>query len=489
MIILDNITNKSGQTDFIDYVIKNYEKEDNPTFVNTCDGWDYYTSHNKIRDKVRKVTGIDAEGRPYTKTSDVLSNTQLTHNFYRKLVNQKVSYVLGRPFTINQTKITDRTKADTISKALEPYLDDTLYCEIQTAAADAIIGGMGWIYNYYKDGKIKFDRIDPRQIIPIWKDAKHKVIDAIIHKYLRYEFLSSGELKKIKCVDYYTTIGRTKYEYDISGKLVEVEKLTAYININGGIYNWDRMPWTWFKYSPSDECLLTNVKSLIDEYDFLESCVSDIIKDSPNSYMVIKGYSAGSIEEFQRNANEYRKLFVQSDGGVDSLETPLQVDQIKLQWEQIRKDIFEFGQGVDTINTDLRDTSGAALRHIYSDLDMDCSKWMTLLKQSIQNILYFIFVDIFLKTGKDYINANFDIIFNTDIVINESETVTNLMNSKDILPMKTLIAQSPYVVNAEEEYEEWKREQQEKAQLEIEVDKATETKEVSNGKTDNTNNT
>ena len=126
----------------------------------------------------------------------------------------------------------------------------------------------------------------------------------------------------------------------------------------------------------------------------------------------------------------------------------------------------------DTINTDLRDTSGVALRHIYSDLDMDCSKWSTLLKQSIQNILHFIFADILFNTNEDYVDSEFDIIFNTDIVVNESETITNLMNSKNILPMKTLIAQSPYVINAEEEYAEWKREQNEKLQQEIQLAQA-----------------
>jgi len=475
MIVLSNITNKANQKDFIQYVIQNYEKEDNKEYTDMLDGWSYYDGENEIKDKERKVTGIDSEGNPYAKTSEVLSNTKLTHNFYRKLINQKVSYVLGRPFSLNHTINSSREDIDKLSKVVRPYLTDTLYCEIQTAAGDGIVGGVGWIYTYYKDGKIKFDQIDPKQVIAIWKDAKKKELDSIIHKYLRYEF-NGKEMINIKCVDYYTLSGRTRYEYDITGKLIEVKPLEAYININGINYNWDRIPWTWFKYDSNCSCLLNRVKSLIDEYDYLESLVSDMIKDSPNAYMVIKGYSAGSIEEFQRNSTEYRKLFVQADGGVDSLETPLQVTEIKLQWEQIRKDVFEFGQGVDTVNTDLRDTSGAALRHIYSDLDMDCSKWMTLLKQSIQNILYFIFVDILVNSEEDFINANFDILFNTDIVINESETVTNLMNSKDILPMKTLIAQSPYVVDAEAEYAQWQKEQQEKLQMQIDLADASKNK-------------
>ncbi len=480
MIVLDNITNKTDQKDFIEYVIQNYEKADNPTFVNLNMGWDYYTSKNEINKKQRMVTGIDAEGRPYNKVSQTLSNTKLIHNFYRKLVNQKVSYVLGRPFTLHHNISGNREYIDKLSRAIKPYLNDVLFSEIQQAAADAIIGGCGFIYCYYDtDHKLRFDRIDPKQIIPVWKDGKHKVLDSVIHKYSRYEFQPTKNMVEIKCVDYYTKSGRTKYEYDINGKLIEKDKLTAYVNINGVKGGWDRIPWTWFKYSPDDECLLTNIKSLIDEYDQIQSSVSDMIKDSPNAYMVIKGYSAGSVEEFQRNATEYRKLFVQADGGVDSLETPLQVDQIKLQWEQLRKDVFEFGQGVDTINTDLRDTSGVALRHIYSDLDMDCSKWSTLLKQSVQNILYFVFADVLFNTGEDYIDANFDIIFNTDIVVNESETVTNLMNSKDILPMKTLIAQSPFTINAEEEYAEWEREQQEKLDRDIQLATAKQTnKEV-----------
>ena len=49
MIVLDNITNKTDQKDFIEYVIQNYEKSDNPTFVNLNLGWQYYTSNNNIK--------------------------------------------------------------------------------------------------------------------------------------------------------------------------------------------------------------------------------------------------------------------------------------------------------------------------------------------------------------------------------------------------------------------------------------------------------
>ena len=469
--MLSNIINKSKQEDFILFMVNRYVSDENPEYREMIEGWDYYSKNNKlIEEKKRLVIGIDSENRPFDQESKVLSCTKLSHNYYRKLVNQKVSYVLGRPFTIKQTTGSDETNVNNMIVDTSKYLTDSLYDKIQKAGRDGIIGKLGWIYTYYENNSLHFDRIDPKQVIPVWKNDTNKELDAVIHKYSRYEFVKN-QITEIKCVDFYTIDGRTKYEYENTGRLNKVSELEPYISINGKSMKWDRIPWTWFKYDDDSNSLLSKVKSLIDEYDYLTSAVSDMIKDNPNSYMVIKGYSAASVEEFQKNSTQYRKLFVQADGGVDTLEQPLQIDQIMLHIEQIRKDIYEFGQGVDAVNKEVKNTSYVALRHLYSDLDMDCSYWMTQLKQSIHNIFYFILVDIMLREGKDYIDTNFDILFNISVITNKTEDVQNLVALKGIQPTKTLLEFSPYTINGEEEYSKYMQEVEDQFQRDLKLKK------------------
>ena len=59
------------------------------------------------------------------------------------------------------------------------------------------------------------------------------------------------------------------------------------------------------------------------------------------------------------------------------------------------------------------------------------------------------------KTEKgNYENEHVELIFNRDIQINETETISNIQNSKGIISDKTLIANHPWVTDIESELEQ-----------------------------------
>ena len=136
--------------------------------------------------------------------------------------------------------------------------------------------------------------------------------------------------------------------------------------------------------------------------------------------------------------------------------------------ERLRQDIYEFGQGVNTSDKDIRDTSGVALRFIYADLDMDCVDWGGEVKWSLMKLFWFIQQDIMSKTGKDYTNVRYDIVFNTDVIINESETVLNCMNSVGLVSGKTIAANHPWTLDADKEMHTLKQETEQTYELEAE---------------------
>lgn len=475
--IADNSPQGNQQTAFIQAVISEFKGSDAYKFMEVAQR--YYKNDSDIKEKKRTVIAKDMENNAVLKESKVLSNNKLQHNFMKKLTRQKIGYMLGRPFTLTEINPKDE-EAKKFFEALQDYLDIAFYKFIKNVARDSIVKGIGWVQVYYNEaGQLKLRRCAPEEIIPLWADEDHTILDAVIRNYKVEQYIGADK-KTIEYVEYYTHEGVYYYMYDDTGHLVanpdEVHNPGTHFYVKPedveteepvGV-NWAEIPFIPFKYDPDEQSLLSRIKSLIDDYDHKTSGISDNIDDHPNSITVVKNYDGASKEEFVQNKNEYRTIFVQGDGDAKSLETPLNVADQDKHLERLRRDIYEFGQGVDTADKDIRDTSGVALRFLYADLDMDCVDWGGEVKWSLMKLLWFIQQDIASKTGQDYTNVKYDIVFNTDVIINETETVQNCMNSIGVVSRRTIAANHPWTLDADKEVEEMDAEVEQTYELEAE---------------------
>lgn len=492
-IISAIIGDKSGsgkdQRDFLQRVISDFEDSPVRHFMDVADR--YYKNDPDIRDARRTVIGKDLDNNAILMESKVLSNNKLTHNFMKKLTRQKIAYMLGKPFTLTNTEADDEV-AKAFFDACKPYMDLEFFKLIKNVGRDSIVKGIGWLMAYYnEEGVLKFKRCAPEEIIPLWKDSDHTHLDSVIRKFSVEEY-KGGEKNTLKYVEYYTTDGIYYYKYDEkTGNLVPDESypenpgnyfsIRTEDNTEQGI-NWSRIPFIPFKYDPDEQSLLSRIKSLIDDYDKKTSGVANSIDDFPNSITVVKNYDGASKEEFVQNKNEYRTIFVQGDGDAKALETKLNISEIDTHLERLRQDIYEFGQGVNTSDKDIRDTSGVALRFIYADLDMDCIDWGQEVQWSLMKLFWFIQQDIMAKKGIDYSKVSYNIVFNTDIIINETETITNCFTSKGIISDKTIAANHPWVLDAEKEMEDMHSDMVEDLELEAEYGNEPSNNVGNNGK-------
>lgn len=476
--IADDSSQGAQQTAFVQAMITEFKGSAAYKFMEVAQR--YYENDPDIRDKKRTVIAKDMENNAVLKESKVLTNNQLKHNFMKKLTRQKIGYMLGKPFTLTEVRDDDKDAKEFFT-ALQEYLDMPFFKFIKNVARDSIVKGIAWVQVYYNEaGQLKMRRCAPEEIIPIWADADHTVLDALIRCY-NVEQYTGADKKTIKYAEYYTHEGVYYYVYNDVGKLV----LNPNIKNNPGSHfylkkedvqseestqgvNWQEIPFIPFKYDPDEQSLLTRIKTLVDDYDKKTSGIADAIDDHPNSITVVKNYDGASKEEFVQNKNEYRTIFVQGDGDAKALETPLNVSDLDKHLERLRQDIYEFGQGVNTADKDIRDTSGVALRFIYADLDMDCVDWGGEVKWSLMKLIWFIQQDMIFKTGVDYTKVKYDIVFNTDVIINESETVLNCMNSVGLVSGRTIAANHPWTLDAEKELVTLKKETEQTYELEAE---------------------
>src|SRR5690606_8360004 len=280
--------------------------------------------------------------------------------------------------------------------------------------------------------ELSFKKIPSEEIIPLWRDAAHTDLDAIIRVY-EVETFEGTEKKDVTKVEFWNREGIRRYilEENLLIPDVEIGEFVPHvtvINPDGTEqgFNWERVPFICFKYNDEEIPLVKFVKSLVDDYDKQKSDNSNNLEDLPNSIYVITNYDGADLGEFRRNLSVFRAVKVTDEGGVDTISLNIDTEAFKTHIEQLRKDIYEFGRGVDTQTERFgAERSGVALKFLYADLDMDCSIIETEFQASFEQLLWFINQHIYNTTGQDYSDEVVDIIFNRDIIINEADVIQN----------------------------------------------------------------
>lgn len=133
----------------------------------------YYDGDHDILRRQRQV--IDATGKLVP--IDNIANNKLIDNQYRKLVDQKTNYVLGKPLTIS-------TADDEYLKLLVKIFDKKMHRKLRTLAQNAVDGGIAWLYPYYDEqGAFQVMVFPSYEICPIWKDKAHTELEAAMRYY------------------------------------------------------------------------------------------------------------------------------------------------------------------------------------------------------------------------------------------------------------------------------------------------------------------
>ena len=428
----------------------------------------YYKSDHDIKDRKRLVIG---EGGVLQENKK-LTNRKLVHAFIRKLVDQKIGYLLSKPFSTQTVK-------KEYAKFLATVFDKSFLRLLKNIGKDAINAGIAWVQVYYDEsGNLSFKRHRPEEIIPLWRDADHTELDAVIRVY-EVEAYIGTQKKTITKVEFWSTDGVRRFILNAPGVVTGTTGLTP--DVDAGAYsghfavqqgedeiqmNWERVPFVAFKYNSDEIPLIKVLQSLVDEYDLQTSDNANNIADLPNSIYVIKDYDGQDLGEFRRNLSAFRAVKTQGEGGVDTLSLDLNPDALEKHLDRLRKDIYEFGRGVDTQSNDFGSApSGVALRFLYSDLDMDANDIENEFQAALERLLWFVDRHIANTAGVDYSEEQVDFIFNRDIMINETEAVNNVKASVGIISDETLIANHPYVTNAAEEAERIAKQRQEEQKL------------------------
>lgn len=416
----------------------------------------YYRFESDILSRERRVVGENG----VLTTDGTLTNRKLVHGFLRKLVDQKAGYMLSKKPSL-------QTKNTKYAQALSEYFDENFLLSLKNTGKSSIKRGLEWMQVYYNDkGKLSFRKMQAPQIIPLWTDDDHTELNAIIRIY-PVEYYVAKNKRLIEKVEFWNKDGVNRYILDPSGPSgllpdPDYENPGSHFMVGGKPFNWEEIPFVCFKYNEDEVPLIQFIKSLIDDYDEQRSDNSNNIADLPNGIYVLKDFDGQDLGEFRRNLIRYRAVKVAGEGGVDTLTLDLNPEALDKHVEQLRKDIYEFGRGIDTQSEKFGNSpSGVALKFLYGDVDLDANDMEAEYQAAIKKLLWFVNQDLKNRGVGDFSAEKVDFIFNRDVAVNESEAVTDAKNSVGVISQKTIVSNHPWVTDADAELKQMKAEEEE----------------------------
>ena len=436
-------------------------------FYEMIAGDNYYSGKHDILHKKRTAIGDKGE---LIKLEN-LPNNRIVDNQYRKMVVQKSNYLVGQPFVL-------QCKNQAYVEALKPYILTKKFLKMLTELTkNAMNGGVSWLYPHYdEDGQFMFKRFKPYEVLPMWKDAEHTLLDAAIRWYevVAYE----GTLEKvITKVEVFNADGLYYFELTDGGSLVPEEPfyqpyftVTNHDGTSQG-FNWDKIPLIPWKYNAEEVPLITMCKSLQDGLNKIESQWQDQMEEDPrNTIMVLVNYDGQNLGEFRKNLAQYGAVKVRTvDGGggdVKTLQIEVNAENYKAIIEQFKKAIIENCMGYDAKDDRLGGNANEMnIKSMYSDIELDTNGMETEFQAAFEELLWFINCHLANTGVGDFENEEYEIIFNRDIMISESSVINDIKNSVGILSDETLIAQHPWIDDPAEELKRIKKQKEENMDL------------------------
>ena len=470
-LILQGASSRMSDKEFLEKEISRWKNS--PQRIMQIKGHLYYDNEHDILKRKRTMIG---EGGKLQVVGN-LPNNRLIDNQYAKMVNQKANYLLGQPFAIEG----ENTE---YVEFLKEVFNKRFMKTLKNGGKAALNGGLAWLYPYYTDaGELAFRLFPSYEILPFWKDSEHTILDfaARLYQVMGYE----GTIPKvIEKVEVYDLTGIHKFILDgeilipdvsTENENFESPYVTA-IDSEGEVIglNWEKIPLIPLKYNEGEIPLIKKVKTLQDGINvMLSDFENNMQEDARNTILVLKNYDGTNLGEFRKNLATYGAVKVRFDGetkgGVETLEITVNAENYKVILEIFKKALIENAMGYDAKDDRLSGNPNQMnIQSMYSDIDLDANEMETEFQAAFEEILWFVNAHL-ANTGRgNFENEEVTIIFNRDILINESEAIANCAASVGIISDETIIGMHPWIDDPQQELErlEKQREKEKEEMLE-----------------------
>ncbi|MEG2383550.1 MAG: phage portal protein [Oscillospiraceae bacterium] len=426
------------------------------------DGERYYSGNQDILGRVRTAIGNDGK----LQTVANLPNNKILDNQYAKHLDQKKNYLLGKPISFE-------SENEAYVGAVKKVLGRKFMRELKNVGCEALCGGIAWLYPYYDNTNTLAFRLFPSyEILPFWSDGGHTELDCALRLY-ELETYVGQEKKTVEKVDVFKVEGVSSYVFENGILKPDPEAVEAnYITVVDAkgeelAYNWERVPLIAVKYNAKEIPLIRRVKQLQDAINLLMSdFVNNMQEDVRNTILVLSNHDGTDLGEFRHNLSTFGVVKVRTvdgvGGAVSTLHIEVDADNYKIVLELLKKALIENARSYDGKDDRLSGNPNQMnIQSMYSDIDLDANDMETEMQASFEDILWFVNKHLANTGAGDFEGEDIGVIFNRDMLINETEAIGNCVKSVGIISNETIISQHPWTSDTTAELSRLKAEKAE----------------------------
>ncbi|WP_101773986.1 phage portal protein [Peptostreptococcus faecalis] len=417
-------------------------------------GKKYYLNKSDVLDK-----GVN--GDTVTKIKDdILRNAdnRIAHNFHQILVDEKASYLFSDEPTID---INDNRENN---ESIREYVENQLSRMLKSLCIEASNCGLAWLHYWVNDnGLFRYAKVNAEEIVPIYNDGLglDRKLEGVIRYYQR-EDKEDNEEKKVYFIEYWTDTEMVKY------KLKELEDNTDIETIKI-THTFGKVPFIKFANNEFETSDLDKYKSLVDLYDRVMSGFANDLEDVQQILYILENYGGEDLDEFKDNLKRYKVLNLDTDpqtgkGDFKTMQIEIPVEARKVILEELKKQIYESGQGLQQDSEKVGNASGVALKFFYRKLDLKAGLLETEFIPSIEELIEQIckYKGIAISKIQIYIHRN--------RISNDLELAQIAQQSVGIVPMKMILTHHPFVEDVEEAIKLLEEEKKKDIQTQAEID-------------------
>lgn len=418
-------------------------------------GEDYYRGKQDILKKKR--TTLNENGQEVELRNII--NSRIVDNQYSKLVDQKVNYLVGKPLSF-------KSEDESYIEKIKSIINKNFLRKLKYTTENALNNGVGWMHPYYDiDGTLKIKQFEPTEILPVYKSKDKEEIEMVIRLY---QEIVIGTAQTVEKVEVYKLDGVDRYVRKSGVLTVEAARI-PYIVYTGGdeekAFNWEKLPFIPFRYNQQEIPLIARVKSIQDAINLTISNFQDnVSEDNKKTMLVLVNYDGAEGETIAK-MRELGYIKVSSmegiQGDVKTLEIKVDAENYKTILNMLKTALIENGRGFDAKDERMGNNPNQMnIQSMYADIDLDANNMEVEFQDSLEKLLWFINTHLKLEAPED-----FQIIFDRDVLVNETQTIENIQKSIEILSKETLVAMHPYVEDTAKELERLEKEQEKKLEV------------------------
>lgn len=417
--------------------VNNFKKIQKKMFT----GEAYYRTHNtEIMERRKQFYNI-AQSRymdDFTK-----ANFKLPSNFTKKIVLQKVNYLINGKMSIDK------------KDGLEDLIDlDRFKVTLKKLGVEASNKVRGVLYWYIENGELKNKIIPSEKMVLVYDDFDENLLRYVMEYYIKED----KDGKKVEYVNVYDDSYIMNYrKVDDDWQFVEERPNMTMrtttgddVEIETKASSWGMPPFSILWNNDEKQNDLEMFKPYVDMYDIVNSDFGNNFDDFSEAYWILKGYNGQDAEAFIEEFKQSRIAKVSNEGGMSQETQEVPSTGRKTYLDILRMDIYDFAMAVNP-----KDVTGnmtnVAIKALFSDLDLKTNDFEIEVQKFLMDSLYFInkYAEIMSKKPVEKI----DITFNRSMILNNRELIQSSNESVGNISEETRLANDPRVNDVEEEIE------------------------------------